>query len=201
MAADKPSESTESPKILLAEKLAEVAVDGRLEGLEAISRANTSLDAEVRKYQPNWFPNTWYCWDLLDRVATGTKREMTNTGSVMPAFEAGIKTMARLNSALLALKKQSASKETLKKILQGFDLAPREIDRLASNVQDDKIIESVASATGGADVDQMSAVTLYALFREESVQSISTPNERSYTKLYLKNCSPQRLLTILDSIQ
>lgn len=182
-----------------SEKLAAVAVDGRLERVENLAAANARLDARLAEAKAKWFPQNWYCLDILGRCAESCKKEMAAQPELMSAvFETSMDLIERLDTAMAWLK-GNKTKETGRKILEGLGMNRQEVDRVLDHVEPDKFIQAVAVASGGYDVERMAALSLYSFFQNETPNT-TTANQRAFNSLYLKPARPAVLLQILETL-
>lgn len=175
-------------------------LDSRLDNVENISVANLMLDSKVSDAKAKWFPQNWYCADVLFRCAEAGKKEMARSGRVSPALEVTMGLLGRLDQGFDSLKRDCTNKKTGLALLEGVGISGREAERLLSHTEPKRFLAS-ASETEGVqnwNVDGMAALSLYSFFQSET--TITTAEQRTFDKLYLKKAQPAGLVQILESI-
>lgn len=187
---EKPGEAVELRGLL----------DSRLDNVENISVANLMLDSKMSDAKAKWFPQNWYCTDVLFRCAEAGKKEMARSGRVSPSLEVTMSLLDRLDQGFDSLKKNCTNKKTGLALLEGVGISGREAERLLNHTESKRFLASVSETEGvqNWNVDGMAALSLYSFFQSET--AITTAEQRTFDKLYLKKAQPASLVQILESI-
>jgi len=175
-------------------------LDSRLDNVENISAANLMLDAKISVAKEKWFPQNWYCADVLFRCAEAGKKEMARSGHISPTLEVTMGLLDRLEAGFTSLKKNCKNKQTGLALLEGVGLRGQEADRLLNHVEPDKFLESVAQSPNveNGNVEGMATLSLYSFFQNET--AMTTPSQRAFSKLYLATVQPAALVQVLEQL-